>query len=340
MKKIMVYFLFLVFFVCFLTEDVFAGSKTVLSITGAVKHPLTLSIDDINSCQSICVQLNEINRNGEFKGIFSYQGVPLKTLLKLALIDKGKTDFSKLIDLVILIKNKDGKNTVLSWGEIFYRNPGQIILATSSSPVMPHKDCSNCHAPEVYDPWLSELKRDVGLPKLVVASDIYSDRSLENIMGIEVIDLKPAIKAIKSKELYSPGFTVTGNSLEPVKIKTMSDPFGVEIHANVVGEGKGYHGIRNFKGTPLAKFFKNIKINADLNTVFLISAPDGYRSLLSYGEIFFSPLGERIIIADKVNGQPIKEGGKFCLILPDDLMADRWVKAVQRIDVISIGKTK
>ncbi len=335
MKKKILYFL-PILLLLLSSENIFAESAPALSITGAVKQPLTLAMEDIKACQSIRVQLNEITRDNEFKGIFSYQGVPLKTLLQLACIDKGETDFSKHVDLAILIKNKKGQKRILSWGEVFFRNSGEIIIAFSASPVMPHKDCKSCHAPEVYKPWLSQLERDIGFPKLVMTADIYSDRSMEKITEIKVVDLKPKIESNKAKELFSPDFTITGSSAKPVIIKSISDYSMEEIYVKVVGEGKGYHGTKKFKGTPFMELLKNAKINMDINTVFIISAPDGYRSLLSYGEIFFSPVGERIIVANRANGQKIKKGGKFCLILPDDLMADRWVKAMEKVEVISM----
>ena len=77
-------------------------------------------------------------------------------------------------------------------------------------------------------------------------------------------------------------------------------------------------------------------INPDINTVFLISAPDGYRSLISYGEFILAPYGSNILIADRADNQPLKENGKFIALLPDDLSADRWVKAVEKIDVIRL----
>ena len=336
MKKNLLYF-FCGLIAFLLSENIYAGSVGTLSITGAVKQPLNLTIEDLKTCQSIRVQLNEITKNGNFKGVFYYQGVPLKSLLELSLIDKGKTDFSKSVDLAILIKNKEGGQAVLSWGEVFYRNPGQVIIAFSSQPIMPHKACKNCHSPDVYKPWLSQFGRKVGFPKLVVSSDIYSDRSMEEITEIRVVDLKPEITVKKSEELYSSEFTIkdTQGRVKPVVIKKISDYPLKEITVKVVGEGKGYHGTRKFQGAPLIKLFEDAKIKADINTAFLVSAPDGYRSLLSSGEVFLSPAGGRIIIADKANGQSIKKGGKFCLILPDDLMADRWVKAVKKIEIIS-----
>ena len=340
MKKISVsIFIFLSgFFVILLSVNVFAASQPILSITGAVKQPLNLTVEDINSFQSIRVQLNDVMKDGEFKGVFYCQGVPLKTLLEFSSIDKGKTDFSKSVDLAILIRNSEGRQVVLSWGEVFYRNPGEIVLATSAYPIMPHKDCSACHSADVYEPWLSQLKRSVGFPRLVMAGDIYAERSIEEVTSIEVVDLKPKITGNKSHKLFSSGFAVTGTVEKPLIIKKISGYPQKEIHVKVIGEGKGYHGTKRFKGTPLLRLFEEAKIGADINTVFLVSAPDGYRSLLSYGELLFSPAGERIIVADSVDGQPIKKGGLFCLILPDDLMADRWVKAVNKIEVISFKK--
>ncbi len=76
----------------------------------------------------------------------------------------------------------------------------------------------------------------------------------------------------------------------------------------------------------------------DLSTVILISAPDGYRSLLSYGELFLTPAGGRILMADKINHNPLDKDGKFFFIPPDDLAADRDVKAVEKIEVINLKK--
>ena len=42
------------------------------------------------------------------------------------------------------------------------------------------------------------------------------------------------------------------------------------------------------------------------------------------------------MIADRVNNQPISKGGRFVMVVPDDLMADRYVKAVCNINVLEI----
>ena len=327
-------------FVLFFAIEGPAETASLVSITGVVKQPLNLTMEDLNNYQSVHVQLNEVMRDGRFRGVFKYRGVPLRTLLELASIKKEETDFSKLVDIAVVVRNKHGKQVALSWGELFYRNPGEILVATSAEPVMPHKDCKACHSPEVYKPWMSQLERNVGFPKLVVAGDTYTDRSLEEITSVQVLDLRPKIAIKKRPELFSPKFTITGAVGRELSFDEISSYTHVEILVKQVGEGKGYHGTKKFRGASLSKILEDTVPEADLSTVFLISAPDGYRCLLSYGELFLAREGKCIMLADRVADQPILKGGKFILILPNDLMADRWVKAVEKVQVINLQDIK
>lgn len=315
-----------------------AASPSTLAITGLVRQPLNLTRQDLEGFDAIRVQLNEVMSDGSFRGVFHYKGVPLKSLLELANVEKEETAFGKKVDLAILVRNKKGVQVALSWGEVFYRNPGGIIVATSASPIMPHKDCNTCHDPEVYKPRLEQFQRKIGFPKLVISSDTYADRSLEEITSIEVLDLRPKMPSKKLKKLYSSEFTITGSVKKTVTIKDLGTYPRREITVKHLGEGKGYHGIDRFAGVPFKAILDKAGIAPDLRKTFLVSAPDGYRSLFSYGEIFLDPAGERMIIADRINGQPIEKGGKFFLIPPADLMSDRDVKSVQKIEVISLQK--
>ncbi len=313
-----------------------AEMTPALSITGLVKQPMNLSLDGLEKYQSIEVQLNEVFEDGDYRGAFLYRGVPLKSLLETASIQKEESEFQKRVDLAIVVRNREGKQVVLSWGEVFYRNPGRIIVGLSARPIMPHKDCKKCHDPETYKPRLDQLYRRIGFPKLVVAGDTYSDRSLEDITSIQVIDLKPGMPPKMLKSLFSPEFTITGAVKIQLTITDLSNYPRETVKARHLGEGKGYHGIDRMEGATFRSVLNKAGITPDLNTVFLISAPDGYRSLLSYGEVFLDDAGERIVVADRKNGQPIEKDGKFFFVPPDDLMADRDVKAVQKIEVISV----
>jgi len=205
---------------------------------------------------------------------------------------------------------------------------------------MPHKDFRACHSPEVYLPRLRQLQRHVGLPKLVMAGDTYADRSLEEITHIDVLDLRPKMPDQKTPELFSPKFTVMGAVMKERTFEDLSQYPHVERLVRQVGEGRGYHGIKKFRGVSFKRLLEDAGPVTDFSTVFLVSAPDGYRALLSHEELFLAHDGERIIIADRMADQSILRGGKFFLILPDDLMADRWVKAVETVKVIPLGHVR
>jgi precorrin-4 methylase len=322
--------------VLFLTANGWSTSSPVISITGLVRQPIHISMDDLSRFEAVNVRLNEIKKDRNYYGAFNYHGIPLRTLLELASVQKEETDFPKQVDLAVVIRNKNGGQTVLSWGEVFYRNPAEIIIAFSAIPIIPHKTCQDCHNPEFYQKWISPLNRQVGLPKLVVANDFYSDRSIEDITNIEVVDLHPKMVVQKLPELFSSGFTITGSVKQILEFADLSSYLHLEIPAKQIGDGKGYHGLRNFRGVPLLELLDKAGIEPDLNTVLLVSAPDGYRSLISYGELSLNPEGRNIIIADRVDNQPITKTGKFVLIMPNDLSADRWVKAVAKIEIINL----
>lgn len=334
MKKYIKIFLFTI--CIFQWSDVYAYSGNSISITGTVRQSLTLDIEDISKYQTITVQLNEVMKDGTFKGVFYYRGVPLRTLLDMASIEKEETAFSKKTDMAILVCGRDGKEVALSWGEIYYRNSSDIIIATSASPIMPHKSCASCHDADFYQPYMNQFTRDIGFPKLVVASDAYADRSIEDVVSIEVIDPRPRTPSDKAKGLFSSEFTITGDVKKEITVTDLSPYPRVEERIKHLGQGRGFHGISDFSGAPLKGMLDQADIDPDLTKVFFVSAPDGYYSLFSYGEIYLNRVEESIIIADRANGEPIEEGGKFFLIPTEDLMSDRTVKAVQKIEVISL----
>ncbi|HMK66064.1 MAG TPA: hypothetical protein VK564_09735 [Thermodesulfobacteriota bacterium] len=307
-----------------------------LVISGQVKWPSRITLEGLSRMQSVTVRLNEVDLQKNFKGAFQYQGIPLRTLLEQAGIHKEKSNFNKPIDLAVLVKTKSGKQIVLSWGELFYRNPAEITVAFSAVPIMPHKKCESCHKPEVYERWLSPIKRSVGFPKLIVANDFYTDRSLEDIAQVEVIDLRPALKGQKISKLHSPSFDITGSVKNPLKVTELSSYNRVEMVIKQIGDGMGYHGLKWIEGVPLRELLDKAGAEMDPATVILISAPDGYRSLLSYGELYLSQAGNRILVADKINHKPLDKDGKFFFVPPDDLAADRDVKAVSQIEVITL----
>jgi len=335
-KKITLVSLFLIIFLSsFCTASSWAGSSPAISITGSVRQPLNLTLEDLQALQAVTVRLNEVTMDQEYNGAFYFRGVPLRTLLELAAIQKEETAFSKQVDLAILVRNKAGKQVVLSWGEVFYNNPSEVVLAFSATPIIPHHDCNRCHGPEVYQERLDVLSRPVGYPKLVVANDFYTDRCLEGVTNIEVFDLHLKMETKKMKTLFSPSFTVTGDVKQPVTISDLTPYQRVEALAKTVGDGAGYHGLESYGGVLISELLQKAGVKPDVTEGFVVSAPDGYRTLLSSGEVFLSSRGKGILVVDQIANEPVDRDGKFKLLLAADLAADRWVKAVNNIEVVT-----
>ncbi|HEX9950020.1 MAG TPA: SAM-dependent methyltransferase, partial [Thermodesulfobacteriota bacterium] len=336
-KKITVVSLFLTIFLSFVyAVSGWAGSSPAISITGAIRQPLNLTLEDLQRFEAVTVRLNEVTMDRQYHGAFYLRGIPLKTLLELAAVQKEEAGFSKQVDLAILVRNKDGKEVVLSWGEVFYSNPSEVVLAFSANPIIPHTDCNRCHGPQVYKKWQDVLSRPVGQPKLVIANDFYTDRCLENVTNIEVVDLHLKMENKKMEDLFSPSFTVTGAVKKKLTISRLDSYQRVEALAKMVGDGAGYHGLESYGGVLLSELLNKAGITPDVNQGIIVSAPDGYRTFLSCGEVFLSSRGKSIMIADAMSNKPLTKGGKFKLIVPDDLAADRTIKAVSNIEVLTL----
>jgi precorrin-4 methylase len=335
MKKYYIYLIMLLSI--FITSMLYASTDQSLSITGVVRQPLNLTIDDLNRFQTFRVQLNEVLKDGSYRGAWFYRGVSLKTLLETAYIKKEETAFSKVIDLAILVRNREGEEVALSWGEIFYKPESNVVIATSAVPIKPHHGCSSCHEPDVSDLYMKQFDREIGFPKLVVAGDGYADRSIENVVSIEVINPAPRMPADKSVKLFSPSFVVTGNVKKEVTFNDLSGFPRKDMRVIHMGEGRGYHGIDDYSGVLFNDIVNKAGVDPGLSKIFLISAPDGYRTSFSYGEIFLNRVEDNTIIADMKNGKEIEEEGRFTLIPSDDLMLDRDIKSVQKIEVIDLA---
>ncbi len=308
-----------------------------IGITGLVKQPLTLSAKDLKSMSFATVRLNEMSRDREFRGAFNYTGVPLKHLLEMASFNKEGSDFSKAIDLAIVVRNREGACAALSWGEVSYRNPGDVIIALEHRPVIPGKACSGCHSKEEYEKWWAPLHREIKFPKLVIAGDFYTERCLEGVCSIEIVDPSPPASGKKQEKRPAPSVTIDGAGVKPVTISSIPSSGQVETTVKQVGDGRGYHGMASYRGVPLASLLEKLKGAVDPAAVFVLSAPDGYRSLLSAGELFYSARGNSVLLADTADGSPLTRDGKFHIVVPDDLGADRCVKSVERIEMVRLG---
>lgn len=321
------------FFIAFLAWPV---PSRALTIGGAVRQPVNLSVEDLARYESVEVRLNDLTRDKKFNGVFHYRGIPLRYLLDVATVVKDGPGFPKSTDLAIVVRNREGKRTVLSWGEVFYRNPSNVVIAYAARPITPHhqSSCIKCHAKNFYQPVLDRLKRTITYPKLVLSNDFYSDRCLEDIVSIEVVDITANSANKKSGGSAANSFTVTDNAGKSRQLSSLSGYTRIPVTFKEVGDGRGWHGIRDYTGTPLSEILRKADDLSEMDRIVLFTSKDGYRSAFSFGEIFLNPLGERLVIAESKGSARGEKN--YTLVTPDDQAADRMIKTIKTIEILSL----
>ncbi len=307
-----------------------------LSVTGIVKNPMVLSAADLMNYQQVTVRMSGFDKEGRYRGTFIYRGVPLKTVLDAARIEKEESDFFKPVDTVILVRNARGEQAVLSWAEVMYRQPSDVLIAYEAAPVMPQKGCEGCHKKGEYEKWIEPLKRTIGFPRLILPGDSRDERCIENICTIEAVDLHFKLPKVKDRREV-PSFVIRIAGRETI-LNKLPAAGRRNIEAPQVGDGKGFHGIRKYAGTLLADLLLDAGLGKSLEGVILAGAPDGYRSVISVGELVLGDTGKDTIVADTLDGGPIKNMGRFHMVVPGDLAADRWVKSLQFIDFVPLKR--
>ena len=288
-------------FLCSLALSGRAEQEQVVTITGLVKHPQRLTLADLGNYRPVVVRATEVGRDGTFHGVYSYQGVPLQHLLSAAGVEKEDAAFAKAIDLVISVRNRQGQRSLLSWAEVAYGRPGDVIVAFATDSLLKKEDV--------------QPTPPLPLPRLVLGNDFYSDRSLADIVNIEI--LAPP--------------TVADSQSVPLPASTDYPP--AEVTTKLVWGGSRFDGVQRFSGTPLVEVLQQAGLDDDPQAAVLVSSQDGYRSLLSFGELFWSPLGRRILLANRMDGQLLDEDGELWLVLPDS-SASRYVRKVAAIEVL------
>ncbi len=312
-------------------------NRPIIAVRGLMKQPSSFTARDLGNFQQATVRLNEVTSDRTYRGSFTYRGVPLKSLVEMCAVEKEESPFYKPIDLAIVVRSRGGKKAVLSWGEVMYRNAGDAIIALSGEPVMPLKNCAECHkSPAQYGKWLEPLQRRPGFPRLVLANDFYTDRCIEDVASIEITDLNVSIPFDRSKRGDAPSFEICGAGVKGAAVSGLSGYRRIEIPAKQSGDGKGYHGLRVYEGVPLIDVLKRAGVTPGLESVLVASSREGYRTLISAGELLLTPAGKFITVADRVDGSAIRELGKHNLVLPFELSADRWVKSLTKIEIIPV----
>ena len=309
----------------FLAAETFS-QETSISVRGAVLSELFLSTADIKAMPPFLIRDVPVipervrDRKDEEKVTqTTFRGVLLRDVLyKAGLKYKRKWEPGVFIQ----VRNKNNREIVFSFGEVFYSSIGRSILIAYERDELP---CP---------------------PTLVVATDIHDGRMMADISEIKASRVDVELLAYddqQKKKVRPPSteFTLVDMAspkerlIKPTDLKAF--PFIHVPNAVLIGDCEGFHGIHSLDGVPLAAFLSKLLTIPDpapYNRYVLITSDDGYCATFSFGELFNSRLGDQIVIATIKDGKPLSADDGFAMsVTGEDSTGGRSVKRIKKIEV-------
>ena len=263
--------------------------------------------------------------HNSFVGAYRYDGYSLFDILNTYIPKKlNKEEFAPIIDLFVEISNDKGEKVVISWGEIYYPNHlNEIIIATDVRRIVPSKTKE-----------LWQLPKE---SKLIVSSDLLTERNISNPSKIKVRSYPKSYKTIKGMK---PNFSDKIDVLKEDSLVEIlkSNPKGLtemNYESTFYGRGRGIHSTTPFKGVQLKdvlkKYIKISKVNLQQGLVVVVGA-DGYRCVFTLSELMNrNDQSEVLLICDP----KATDDGIFRVFPACDFFSDRAIKAVKSIEIVN-----
>ena len=310
----------------FLRPDEARPEDVSLAIRGEVLSELSLSMADILAMSPFLIRDVPVipervrdRKDEERVTQTTFRGVLLRDLLyRAGMKHKRKWEPGVLIRVI----NKGKRESLFSFGEIFYSSIGRSVL------IAYERDGKSCPL------------------TLVVATDIHDGRMMTEVSEIRVARVEIELLAYQDKannKVRPPSaeFNLVDQIAQKRDIIRPADLEALPaVHvpaAVLIGDCEGFHGIHSMDGVPLSSLIKKVLTIPDpapYNRYVLIASDDGYCATFSFGELFNSRMGDSVVIATVKDGKPLSSEDGFAMsIVGEDSTGGRSVKRIQRIEL-------
>ncbi len=293
-------------------------------IEGEIQDPGPVDLNPLPLRNAAVKELAFENGKRVFKGAFFVSGYALCDILNGKAIRKSpENTFGSSVDMYVIVENDKGAKAVFSWGEIYYRESYDLLIARSAQPIYPARAKVTYPLPQE--------------PRLICGSDLLNFRFLDHPTKITVKSFHGALPAAKPKDAFSPEIEITAKT-GSVKVGEIGSAAGLRKNFSILyGHGMGFRETMDFAGYALKELIAG-KISwspeNSRDTIAVVSAKDGYRSVFSASEIMNRGDDKEILLNDLKDQS---NGGRYTLIVTGDFFADRNVKSVEKIELIRIA---
>lgn len=292
-----------------------------IEVLGEILNPGKVDLSKL-PLHSVIVKETVLSDDGnKFIGAYRYDGYSLYDILNLRKLNKkNKEHFKPIVDLYVEVENKLGENVKISWGEIFYPNHlHEIIIASRVMRIIPSKTNE-----------LWELPTE---SKLIIASDLFTERNISKPQKITVKSYDKNFKVEKGKDpLFSPDIKIYHDKENPTVITTNPEDIkNHTIHTIYYGRGRGIHSTEPFTGIYLKELLQEyfpLTKQSIMNGIFTIAADDGYRAVFTLSEIYNRNDQSEVLL---ICNPKTENDGIFKLFPSCDFFSDRAVKAITEI---------
>lgn len=291
-----------------------------LEIDGLTKRPYRFSGDALNALAPTRIRTREISPEGDYLGAYIHVGIPVFNILEGIAPKKPEASaFDQPTDILVTFHSATGQKAHFSLNELIMTRDGEPpTLAFSRTPVMPTNE--TVRQQYTANRFMVDL---VGL-RLICPKEPDTTRYLDDVVRISYdvisVDEKPLPPRKKKFACRSDGITCSdGPHRFPARLETVARaaaPRWIRI-----GHGHGFDGIVRAEGFELRAFLSTNFPEVGPDDFFLFVACDGYRALFSGREIFATPDGAAMMIADRIDGRPPAEG--YMLAPTADYFSDR-----------------
>jgi len=295
-------------------------SEFVLS--GLVNNPGTFNIDGSNGLRSLQA-LPSVTQTDNYTAAgtpttTTFTGVPLYTLLTDPLGGGGivvtpgvKNDF---LGDAIVETGSDGYRSVVSEGEI---DPGfgakPDLVAYQNAPGVP-------------------LGSD-GFARTTAPGDLAGGRYVSNVASISLFSGSAASQIQGTGGGLSSSFALAGQVNNPGSFDLAA--LAALPQTSVTVAGGTYSGVSLWTFLQSAGIITNPLVKNDILGKYLVATgSDGYKAVISLGEISPSFGNQQDLIATGLNGGGLGTNGFARLVIPGDIKAGRYVSNLIGLEVL------
>lgn len=292
------------------------GDDATVRIGGALERPTGVSAAVLAERPTVTQKVQFISGNGTQQR--SYIGADLWTLLSDLGIQVDASARNDVLNRYVLATGTDGYRTVFALGELSptLGNKGSILAYLENTSGTP-----------------AAIDAQDGPFRVTAPGDVRGGRYVSQLVRLEVLPSGSTARGTGGG--LSPSFSVSGavgtpTSFDLAKLQSLPATT-VTVSTSAYTGVSLWHLLDSVTGLRPDTSVKNPQ-----NSMYVVgTGSDGYKAMVSVGEIHPSFGNRDALVAYAVDGQPLDRNGMARLVVPGDTRASRHVSNLVALEVFA-----